>query len=141
MVARCSRLTLYHRFHGFGDGLANTRALLTDQGSAETLVAWIRSACVGLATLHLDAEGIASLGVLVEDGWQRRGVGTQLVAALVARARARGATTLHADVLTDDRFIVDALRRLGRLTVKIESGTFRIAVDLGCRGGVGLLRG
>ena len=41
----------------------------------------------------------AHIGVLVEDAWQRCGVGAALVCAAVAHARRLGLTHLHADVL------------------------------------------
>ncbi len=44
---------------------------------------------------------IVDLGVLVEDAWQRRGIGTALVTSLLDSARAKGVTTVHADVLVD----------------------------------------
>ncbi|SEM06333.1 GNAT family N-acetyltransferase [Streptacidiphilus jiangxiensis] len=40
----------------------------------------------------------AELGLLVVDGWQRRGVGRALIAALVARAARRGTSRLVAEV-------------------------------------------
>jgi len=105
MVARCSRMTLFRRFHGPSDGVAYARAVLDRQPGDETLVAWKRPACIGLATLGRDEGGIAHLGVLVEDAWQRRGVGSRLVTALLDGARAKGVSRVHVDVLGDDRFI------------------------------------
>ena len=84
-----------------------------------------------MATLGVRATGVVDLGVLVEDGWQRRGIGTWLVASLLVNARANGVTTVHADVLGDDRFILEALRRIGPLTVAIESGSYSIDIDIG----------
>jgi GNAT superfamily N-acetyltransferase len=131
MLARCSPMTLFRRFHGPSDGVAYTRALLDRQPSDETLAAWNRSACIGLATLGRDEEGIAHLGVLVEDAWQRRGVGGRLVGALVEGARAKGASRLHADVLADDWPMLRALRRVGPLTISFELGTLAVDIDLG----------
>jgi GNAT superfamily N-acetyltransferase len=133
MLARCSRATLFHRFHGFTDGVAYFGALLRDPPLDQTLLAWYRSCCVGLATLGAGTTGILDLGVLVEDAWQRRGVGTLLAASLLDSARATGVTTVHADVLGDDEFILRALRRIGRLTVTIEAGSFSIDIDLSCQ--------
>ena len=130
MLTRCSRASLFHRFHGFTDGVASTRALLRDQASCDTLVAWYRSCCIGLATICTDADGIADVGILVEDGWQRRGVGTRLLTSLVDEARARGVTTVHADVLGDDRFIVQVLRRIGPVKVSVHRGAFSVDLDL-----------
>ena len=130
MLGRCSRASLYHRFHGFTDGTAYFAALLRDQPAGQTLLAWSRSTCVGVATLGTGATGVVDLGVLVEDAWQRRGIGTRLMASLLDGARARGVTTVHADVLADDVFILRVLRRIGPLTVSIESGSYSVDIDL-----------
>jgi len=132
MVTRCSPMSLFHRFHGFTDGLAYTRAVLDPQPGSETLVAWNGADCVGLATLGRDDVGAAHLGVLVEDAWQRRGVGSRLITALLDGARARGVSTAHADILADDRFIIRALRRLGPLMVRFGPGTLSVDITLGC---------
>jgi GNAT superfamily N-acetyltransferase len=130
MLARCSRASLFHRFHGFTDGVAYFAASLRDRPVEQTLLAWYRSSCVGVADLGVDAAGTPNLGVLVEDGWQRRGVGTRLAASLLDSARAKGLSTVHADVLGDDRFILQALRRIAPLRVSIEFGTLSIDIDL-----------
>ena len=135
MLGRCSRTSLLHRFHGFTDGANYFEALLQDRSIDHTFLAWYRSACVGVATLAPGATGIVDLGVLVEDAWQRRGVGTWLVASLLVNARSRGVTTVHADVLGADLFILEALRRIGPLTVAIEFGTYSIDIDIGRHGG------
>jgi GNAT superfamily N-acetyltransferase len=124
MLARCSRTTLFHRFHGLTDGRAYFGALLRNPPFERTLLAWYRSACVGVATLGSGPTGIFDLGVLVEDVWQRRGVGSQLTASVLDNARARGLNAVHADVLGDDLFILEALRRIGPLTVSIDSSRF-----------------
>jgi GNAT superfamily N-acetyltransferase len=130
MLSRCAPTTLFHRFHGPTDGVAYTRAMFEDQPGDATLLAWNGSVCVGLATLANDAEGIAHLGVLVEDAWQRRRVGTRLVAALIEGAPAGGISTVRADVLGEDRFILAALRRIGPSTVDFGLGTFSVHIDL-----------
>jgi N-acetylglutamate synthase-like GNAT family acetyltransferase len=130
MLARCSRRTLFHRFHGPTDGVVYTRRLFEDLPQQETLVAWNGSVCVGVATLACDAEGVGHLGVLVEDAWQRRRVGARLTARLVDGAAARGVSTLRADVLAQDRFILSLLRRIGPTTVSFDLGSFSVLVDL-----------
>jgi GNAT superfamily N-acetyltransferase len=135
MLVRCSRASLFHRFHGLTDGVAYFEALLRDRPLDQTLLAWWGSACVGVADLAVSATGTLDLGVLVEDAWQRRGIGTRLAATLLDNARANGATTAHADVLGDNRFILQALRRIGPLTVSIDSGILSIDIDLCCQPG------
>jgi GNAT superfamily N-acetyltransferase len=130
MLARCSRATLFHRFHGFTDGVAYYAALLRDRPVDQTLLGWHGSTCVGVASLGVGATGTIDLAVLVEDAWQRRGIGTRLVDSLLDSARAIGTDTVHADVLGEDLFILRALRRIGPLTVSIEFGTYSIDLDI-----------
>lgn len=130
MVSRCSRASLFHRFHGFTDGVAYFAALLRACPDGQTLLAWSGATCVGVATLAVSATGIVELAVLVEDAWQRRGIGTRLATSLLDGARAKGVTTVHADVLVDDVFILQALRRISPLRVSTEFGSFSIDMDL-----------
>jgi GNAT superfamily N-acetyltransferase len=134
MLARCSRATLFHRFHGFADGVAYYGALLRDRPVDQTLLAWHGSTCVGVASLGVGATGTIDLAVLVEDAWQRRGIGIRLVESLLDSARARGVASVHADVLGDDPFMLRALRRVGPLTVSIEFGTYAIDIDISQQG-------
>jgi N-acetylglutamate synthase-like GNAT family acetyltransferase len=134
MLSRCSPHSLFHRFHGFTDGADYFGTLLRDRAVDETFVAWNESSCVGVASLSAGATGMSDIGVLIEDAWQRRGIGTYLVASLLANARAKGMTTVHADVLVEDQFILKVLRRMGPLTVSIEFGSYSIDIDVGRQG-------
>jgi GNAT superfamily N-acetyltransferase len=129
MLARCSRESLYHRFHGYTDGVAFTRASL-GRPNDKTLLAWDRAECIGVATIGWDQHGEGHLGVLVEDRWQRRGLGTTLIRDLVDTARSRGMAQLHADILGEDGYILRILRRVGTLSVAIALGTFSVDLDL-----------
>jgi GNAT superfamily N-acetyltransferase len=131
MLSRCSRATLFHRFHGVTDGADYFGALLRDGSIDQTFLAWYGSSCVGVATLGVGATGLFDLGVLIEDAWQRRGIGTWLVVSLLAGARAQGTTIVHADVLGDDLFILESLRRIGPLTVSVEFGIYSVDIDIG----------
>ena len=68
-------------FNGNDDGVAYFEALLRDGPVNQTRLAWYRSTCVGVATLGVGPTGILDLGVLVEDAWQRRGIGSRLIAS------------------------------------------------------------
>jgi GNAT superfamily N-acetyltransferase len=131
MAARCSRTTLFHRFHSYTDGWAYLRTLFDTGHHQPTLLAWHGAACIGIANLAADSTGVADVGVLVEDAWQRRGVGSRLLSALFDTARSRGLTRVHADVLGDDQFILRTLRKFGPLNVSVASGTFSVGLYLG----------
>ena len=105
MLGRCSRATLYKRFHGFTDGRAHAASTVSDP-SEDAYGAWRAGRCVGMATLAVNEEGYGEIGVLVEDAWQRRGAGAALVTALVGLARELGLPGLVADVLADNYFIL-----------------------------------
>jgi GNAT superfamily N-acetyltransferase len=130
MLGRCSRASRFHRFHGFTDGVAYFAALLRDRPDDHTLLAWSGRVCVGVATLGVGTTGVVDLGVLVEDAWQRRKIGTRLIASLLDEARAKGLATVHADVLVDDAFILQALRRIAPLSVSADRGSLLIDIDL-----------
>jgi RimJ/RimL family protein N-acetyltransferase len=134
MVARCSPTSLHHRFHGFTDGLSYTRTLFATGAIARTLLARDHAVCVGMAGLAPDGEGIGHLGVLVEDAWQGRGVGTRLVTALLEDALARGEARVRASVLAENEFIVRMLRRAGPMKLSVTLGTYSIEVDLAAAG-------
>jgi GNAT superfamily N-acetyltransferase len=129
MLFRCSRATLFHRFHGFTDGVAYYVALLRDRPVEHALLAWHGSTCVGVASLGVGATGDIDLAVLVQDAWQRRGIGARLTSSLLDSARTKGVNTVHADILGDDLFILHVLRRIGPLAVSINAGVFSVDID------------
>ena len=76
----------------------------------------------------------AEAAVTVVDRWQGRGVGTQLLLALVDAAGERGITTFTADVLWDNRTLLDTLRQVGARIEPAEPGIARVEFDLPARG-------
>jgi GNAT superfamily N-acetyltransferase len=131
MLSRCSRRALFHRFHGFSDGVAHAHVVLAEEASSVTLLGRRDGQCIALATLaHERAGGTGHVGVLVEDHWQRHGVGLRMITSLVEDARRRGLRSIHADVLGEDQFLLALLSRFGSLIVSIEQGAFCIDVEL-----------
>lgn len=130
MLGRCSPTALYRRFHGVTDGTFYARRVLAAAGDRDSCVAWIGGECVGLGNLHV-RDGTADIGVLVEDDWQRQGVGTALLLALVRRVRERGSHFLRADVLEENRFALQVLARLGPAHTSLAAGSYTTLVDLG----------
>jgi acetate---CoA ligase (ADP-forming) len=56
---------------------------------------------------------VAEVSFLIEDGMQRRGLGTQLLDTLAELARAHGLAHFAADVLTDNRLMLSVFRKAG----------------------------
>jgi GNAT superfamily N-acetyltransferase len=127
MTERCSRDTIYHRFHGFIDLPTYLGTLLASE--QKSVLAWWEGCCVGLASLGPGPRG-QELAVLVQDAWQRQGVGVAMLEALVDLAKGRGLGLLHADVLFEDVFILGVLARYGRLQVELEYGDYSVAIQL-----------
>jgi GNAT superfamily N-acetyltransferase len=131
MLGRCSPTSLYHRFHGVTDGVGHVTNLILDSAARDSYLAWRASACVGVATLFVDEQGSGEIGVLVEDAWQGRGVGTALTLALVRRARERGLRSLQANLLAHNAFALRKLTRIGVTESSLGSGTYSVRVALG----------
>ena len=68
---------------------------------------------VGTAQCALDDTGAAEFAVAVADDWQRSGLGARLIDAVAAHARARGASTLGAQVMWDNEAMLGLAARLG----------------------------
>jgi GNAT superfamily N-acetyltransferase len=96
-----------------GDGTGHTR------GDGSGWVGGDGSGCVGgervVALANLIGEGVlAEAAVLVEDGWQRRGIGTALLRRLVRLGTDCGYAALLLHTLVDNGAMLRTLGRLGR---------------------------
>jgi acetyltransferase len=80
------------------------RFVEVDHDRRECLLALAGDAVVALADYArlADAPQAAEFGVVVTDGWQRRGLGPRLVTALLAIAAERGVTAARAHTLADN---------------------------------------
>ncbi len=72
----------------------------------------------------------AEAAVTVADDWQGRGLGTQLLLALIDAASERGITTFVADVLWENKTLLEPLRQLGARVAASEPGMARVEFDL-----------
>lgn len=70
--------------------------------------------------------------IVVADAWQRRGVGTLLMAALMDAARSRGLKLMHGEVLASNHKMLDLMRRLGFRIVRspADARVVRVEADL-----------
>ena len=67
----------------------------------------------GMAADSLSPEGclVSDIGVVVADRWQNRGVGSQVLDRVVARATARGVSVLVMDVLPENKQMLAMISR------------------------------
>ncbi len=122
LLARCSPESLRFRFlHGVKALSESTLSYLADVDGAKrvALVATLSEAAdhhivaVGRYFALADRPQVAEVSFLVEDAMQRRGIGTLLLNALVEVALQHGITHFSADVLSDNRLMLDVFRAAG----------------------------
>ena len=77
-----------------------------------------------------DAE-TAEVAVAVADSWQGRGVATALLDRLAERARAEGVRRFSADILAENRPMLDLIGEIGEAQViERDQGTVTVVVEL-----------
>lgn len=82
-----------------------------DTGRRRVLVALAGDVVVGLVDTARVDDATLELGVVVADGWQRRGLGPRLCAAALERAVADGCTHMRAHSLVDNSRVARMIRR------------------------------
>ncbi|MFF8595939.1 GNAT family N-acetyltransferase [Streptomyces sp. NPDC015220] len=131
MHDRCSARTLGRRYHGpVGDADRYLNHLLSPR-FGRTLAAQTASGrIVGLGHLLWDGDE-TEVALLVEDEWQQRGIGAELLSRLVAMAVEAGCASVYAVTQASNTGMVAAMRGLGLpLDYQIEEGTLVITARL-----------
>jgi GNAT superfamily N-acetyltransferase len=131
MHERCSPHTLGLRYHGpVSDADRYLNHLLSPR-FGRTLAAQTPSGrIVGLGHLLWDGDE-TEVALLVEDAWQRRGVGGELLGRLVAMAAQAGSESVYAVTKASNTGMVAAMRGLGLpLDYQVEEGTLVITARL-----------
>jgi GNAT superfamily N-acetyltransferase len=131
MHERCSPRTLGMRYHGpVGDADRYLKHLLSPR-FGRTLAAQTASGrLVGLGHLLWDGDE-TEIALLVEDEWQRRGIGSELLRRLVGMAMEAGCANVYAVTQSSNTGMVAAMRGLGLpLDYQIEEGTLVITAQL-----------
>lgn len=131
MHRRCSARTLDLRYHGpVGDADRYLPHLLSPR-FGRTLAAQTASGRI-VALGHLLWDGDESeVALLVEDEWQGRGIGGELLGRLVAMAAEEGSENVYAVTKTSNTGVVAAMRGLGLpLDYQVEEGTLVITARL-----------
>ncbi|MFJ8192857.1 GNAT family N-acetyltransferase [Streptomyces sp. NPDC096094] len=131
MHERCSARTLGMRYHGpVGDADRYLNHLLSPRHGRTLAVQTASGRIVGLGHLLWDGDE-TEVALLVEDGWQRRGVGGELLGRLVAMAAETGCESVYAVTRASNTGMVAAMRGLGLpLDYQIEEGTLVITARL-----------
>ena len=131
MHERCSADSIYRRYATpltrIDDRFAR-RLLLAGNGA---LVAGVGDEVVGIASISTCENGIAEVALLVQDGWQRQGIGTRLLSAAARLARGQGAD----EVVLRSRAHNPALMSLAfasglRARIKLDGDTVVVTVGV-----------
>lgn len=99
---------------------------VTEHGGRETQI--------GVARYVVDADrGRCEFAIVVADDWQRKGLGSRLMEALMAAAHAAGMREMYGEVLAGNRRMLEFAARLGFLVRVDESdpGVLRVEKTIG----------
>ncbi|MDT7845214.1 GNAT family N-acetyltransferase [Streptomyces justiciae] len=131
MHERCSPRTLSLRYHGpVGDADRYLNHLLSPRFGRTLAVQTASGRLVGLGHLLWDGDE-TEVALLVEDEWQRRGIGGELLRRLVGMAGEAGCESVYAVTQSSNTGMVAAMRDLGLpLDYQIEEGTLVITARL-----------
>ncbi|MGC9379404.1 GNAT family N-acetyltransferase [Streptomyces sp. MH13] len=144
MHERCSARTLGMRYHGpVGDADRYLNHLLGPRYGRTLAVQTASGRIVGLGHLLWDGDE-TEVALLVEDAWQRRGIGGELLGRLVTMAAEAGCASVYAVTQASNTGMVAAMRGLGLpLDYQIEEGTLVITarLDAAARAAARLPRG
>ncbi|MER7895219.1 GNAT family N-acetyltransferase [Streptomyces sp. NPDC096046] len=132
MHERCSPHTLRLRYHGpVRDADRYLNHLLSPRYGRTLAVQTASGRIVGLGHLLWDGDE-TEVALLVEDAWQRRGVGAQLLGRLAGMAAEAGCSSVYAVTQASNTGMVAAMRGLGLpLDYQVEEGTLVITARLG----------
>ncbi|WP_425424039.1 N-acetyltransferase family protein [Streptomyces ochraceiscleroticus] len=127
MHDRCSERTLSLRYHGpVQDSARYLDHLLSPRHGRTLAVETASGRLVALGHLLWDGDE-TEVALLVEDAWQRRGIGAELLERLVGMAAETGCESVYAITQASNTGMVAAMRGLGLpLDYQVEEGTLVI---------------
>ncbi|MGR4880036.1 GNAT family N-acetyltransferase [Streptomyces sp. LARHCF249] len=131
MHDRCSERTLGLRYHGpVADADAYLGHLLSPRFGRTLAATTASGRLVALGHLLWDGDE-TEVALLIEDEWQRRGIGSELLRRLIAMAVEAGCDSVYAVTRASNTGMVAAMRGLGLpLDYQIEEGTLVITARL-----------
>lgn len=136
LLRRLSRETVHKRFFtAVVDPPASALRHLAevDHVHREAFVAVVRDEVVGVARFEgrVDDDPVAEAAVVVEDAWQRRGIGRRLLRHLGRAAAAQGITRFTASALATNVAPVHLARSLAPLVeVRLDGGEVALVIPL-----------
>ena len=132
MFMRCSAQSRQRRF--FRPVLSAPRGyleeVLADRDNHHAVVAERNGETIGLAELHLTGPWSGDLGLIVEDPFQLRGVGTAALQLLMCPARDLGLRTLTADGQGENSPALHGLQRVGTTSIRRVDDVCHVELDL-----------
>jgi GNAT superfamily N-acetyltransferase len=131
MHARCSRRTLSQRYHGpAADADRYLGHLLSPRFGRSLAVETASGKLVALGHLLWDGDE-TEVALLVEDSWQHRGIGSELLRRLAGLAVEAGSPSIYAVTQSSNTAMVAAMRGLALpLDYQVEQGTLVITAEL-----------
>ena len=131
MHDRCSERTLGLRYHGpVADADRYLGHLLSPRFGRTVAATTASGKLVALGHLLWDGDE-TEVALLIEDEWQRRGIGSELLRRLLAMAVEAGCDSVYAVTQASNTGMVAAMRGLGLpLDYQIEEGTLVITARL-----------
>lgn len=135
---RLSRQAILFRFFGVMPELRSELAERRSHVDYESRVAVVATLGAGadepiiaVARYQRTAPEAAEIALAVEDRWQGRGIGPQLLRTLAAYARRRGFTTFIAEVMYDNDRMLAMLRHCGiPTTLHLRDGRVEWRLDI-----------
>jgi GNAT superfamily N-acetyltransferase len=134
MLSRLSPETIYRRFHlPYPDVPEWMLAVMldVDNHDKEFLVAVAEEEIVGHAMYVRVGDGSeAEMAIIVEDGWQSKGVGKSLLSKLAKRARLQGIEAFTAEVLGENRRMLGLAAVFAGTDYTIEDDLYHVRMPL-----------
>lgn len=134
-----SEQTVYLRYHGSLKAMPHNKLQVfcnVDYETEMALVAVVGSEgdqqVIGVGRYMADADGLsAELAFVVQDDWQRKGLGTHLFERLIEVGKLQGIRRFSADVLAANSGMLKIFHRSAlNVTTTTENGLVRVAMSL-----------
>jgi RimJ/RimL family protein N-acetyltransferase len=136
MYNSLSQDTIYNRFFVFRDKLTLEEAEKMAAISKKDEIALVgvvdresSPAIIADARIYIEGD-VGEIGIVVQDHWQNKGLGTALVSELIREGEKRGLKRLKIYCLPDNRIMIHVGEKLGFKYSMSELGVVRMILDL-----------